>query len=65
MTKVQFSHTISIFVFMIPGILMYLNHDIGLIACLIFIIMTFGIMLVGVRSAASAYRNIFIDSYGV
>ena len=50
---------------MIPGILMLVNHNIGLIAGLIFIIMTFGIMLVGVRSAASAYRNIFIDSYGV
>ena len=44
---------------------MLVNHNIGLIAGLIFIIMTFGIMLVGIRSAASAYRNIFIDSYGV
>tara|TARA_B100001750_G_scaffold159943_1_gene128918 strand:- start:113 stop:946 length:834 start_codon:yes stop_codon:yes gene_type:complete len=59
------SALISIFVLMIPGILMLVNHNIGLIAGLIFIIMTFGIMLVGVRSAASAYRNIFIDSYGV
>ena len=58
------SALISIFALMIPGILMLVNHNIGLIAGFIFIIMTFGIMLVGVRSAASAYRTIFIDSYG-
>ena len=59
------SALVSIFVLMIPGILMLVNHNIGLIAGLIFIIMTFGIMLVGIRSSASAYRTIFIDSYGV
>ena len=63
--KLRTSALISIFALMIPGILMLVNHNIGLIAGFIFIIMTFGIMLVGVRSAASAYRTIFIDSYGV
>ena len=59
------SALISIIALMIPGMLMLVNHNIGLIAGLIFIIMTFGIMLVGIRSSASAYRTIFIDSYGV
>ena len=41
------------------------NHDAGLISGLIFIIIANVILVVGIRSAASAYRNIFIDSYGV
>jgi len=41
------------------------DHNIGLIAGLIFIVVAFGILLAGIRSGASAYRYIFIDSYGV
>ena len=55
----------SIIMLMVPGTLMLWSHNIGLIAGLIFIIITFGIMLAGIRAAASAYRSIFIDSYGV
>ena len=55
----------SIIMLMVPGTLMLWSHNLGLIAGLIFIIITFGIMLAGIRAAASAYRSIFIDSYGV
>ena len=55
----------SAIVLTIPGIFMLWNHDAGLIAGLIFIIIANVILVVGIRSAASAYRTIFIDSYGV
>ena len=41
------------------------DHNIGLIAGLIFVVVAFGIMFAGIRAAASAYRHIFVDSYGV
>ena len=55
----------SAIVLTIPGIFMLWNHNAGLIAGLIFIIIANVILVVGIRSAASAYRTIFIDSYGV
>ena len=55
----------SAIVLTIPGTFMLWNHDVGLITGLIFSVISFGILLAGIRSAASAYRSIFIDSYGV
>ena len=59
------SALVSAIVLMIPGMFMLWDHNIGLMAGGIFIIITFGLLLAGIRSAASAYRSIFIDSYGV
>jgi hypothetical protein len=55
----------SVILLTIPGIFMLWNHNFGLIAGLIFVVIANLILVVGVRSAASAYRTIFIDSYGV
>ena len=56
---------VSSIILVLPGAVMLWNQNIGLLAGLIFAIVAFGIMLTGIRSAASAYRYIFIDSYGV
>ena len=41
------------------------DHNAGLLAGLIFSFVSLGVLFAGVRSAASAYRSIFVDSYGV
>jgi hypothetical protein len=40
------------------------NHSMGLFAGLIFAVVSYGILVAGIRASASAYRSIFIDSYG-
>ena len=55
----------SSIILILPSTVMLWDHNIGLIAGLIFVVVAFGIMFAGIRSAASAYRYIFIDSYGV
>ena len=55
----------SAIVLTIPGTFMLWDHNVGLTTGLIFSVIAFGILLAGIRSAASAYRSIFIDSYGV
>jgi hypothetical protein len=55
----------SVIVLTIPGIFMLWDHNFGLIAGLIFLVIAFGLLMAGIRSAASAYRTIFVDSYGV
>ena len=48
----------------LPATVMLIQHDLGLFAGIIFVAASFGILLAGVRAAASSYRSIFIDSYG-
>ena len=55
----------SSIILVLPGMVMLLDHNIGLITGLIFVVVAFGILLAGIRSGASSYRYIFIDSYGV
>jgi hypothetical protein len=55
----------SSIIMVLPGTVMLWDHNIGLIAGLIFVVVAFGILLAGIRSGASSYRYIFIDSYGV
>ena len=55
----------SSIILVLPGTVMLWDHNIGLIAGLIFVVVAFGIMFAGIRAAASAYRHIFVDSYGV
>tara|TARA_B110000014_G_C20103994_1_gene580156 strand:+ start:575 stop:2077 length:1503 start_codon:yes stop_codon:yes gene_type:complete len=55
----------SSIILILPAMVMLLDYNIGLLAGLIFVVVAFGIMFAGIRSAASAYRYIFIDSYGV
>ena len=48
----------------LPATVMLWNHSMGLFAGLIFAIVSYGILITGIRASASAYRSIFIDSYG-
>ncbi len=48
----------------LPATVMLIQHDLGLFAGIVFMAASFGILLAGVRAAASSYRSIFIDSYG-
>ena len=48
----------------LPATVMLWNHNIGLFAGLIFVVVSYGIFVAGIRASASAYRSIFIDSYG-
>ena len=41
------------------------SHNIGLLAGGIFVLLSFAIMFAGIRASSSAYRTIYIDSYGV
>jgi hypothetical protein len=43
---------------------MLYNHNIGLLAGAIFVILSYAIMIAGIRASSSAYRSIYIDSYG-
>ena len=49
----------------LPASVMLYNHNIGLLAGGIFVLLSFAIMFAGIRASSSAYRTIFIDSYGV
>jgi hypothetical protein len=55
----------SSIILILPASVMLWNHNIGLFAGLIFIFVSFGILLAGIRAASSSYKSIFIDSYGV
>ncbi len=48
----------------LPATVMLWDHNLGLFAGLLFAIVSYGILIAGVRTSASAYRSIFIDSYG-
>ena len=48
----------------LPASVMLYNHNIGLLAGAIFVLLSFAIMFVGIRASSSAYRTIYIDSYG-
>ena len=48
----------------LPATVMLWNHSMGLFAGLIFAVVSYGILVTGIRASASAYRSIFIDSYG-
>ena len=48
----------------LPATVMLWNHSMGLFAGLIFAVVSYGILVAGIRTSASAYRSIFIDSYG-
>ena len=48
----------------LPATVMLWNHSMGLFAGLIFAVVSYGILVAGIRASASAYRSIFIDSYG-
>ena len=48
----------------LPATVMLWNHNIGLVAGGIFVFLSYAMMIAGVRASASAYRSIFIDSYG-
>jgi len=48
----------------LPGTVMLIKHDFGLLAGAIFVAVSFGILVAGIRAGASSYRSIFIDSYG-
>ena len=48
----------------LPATVMLWDHNIGLFAGLIFVVVSYGIFVAGIRASASAYRSIFIDSYG-
>ena len=48
----------------LPATVMLWDHNIGLFAGLIFAVVSYGVFVAGVRASASAYRSIFIDSYG-
>ena len=49
----------------LPATVMLLDHNLGLLTGFIFILVSIGILIAGVRASASSYRSIFIDSYGV
>ena len=53
----------SIFL-VLPATVMLWDHNWGLLAGIIFAVVAYGILVAGIRSGASAYRSIFIDSYG-
>ena len=46
----------------LPATVMLWDHNIGLFAGLIFVVVSYGIFVAGIRASASAYRSIFIDS---
>ena len=48
----------------LPASVMLYNHNIGLLAGGIFVILSYAIMIAGIRASSSAYRSIYIDSYG-
>tara|TARA_Y100001970_G_scaffold186746_1_gene227129 strand:+ start:162 stop:1664 length:1503 start_codon:yes stop_codon:yes gene_type:complete len=48
----------------LPASVMLYNHNLGLLAGAIFLILSYAIMITGIRAGSSAYRNIYIDSYG-
>ena len=48
----------------LPATVMLWDHNLGLFAGLIFAVVSYGILVAGIRASASAYRSIFIDSYG-
>jgi len=48
----------------LPASVMLYNHNIGLLAGAIFVILSYAIMIAGIRASSSAYRSIYIDSYG-
>ena len=48
----------------LPASVMLYNHNIGLLAGGIFVLLSFAIMFAGIRASSSAYRTIYIDSYG-
>ena len=48
----------------LPATVMMWNHNIGLVAGGIFVFLSYAVMIAGIRASASAYRSIFIDSYG-
>ena len=52
-------------ILILPATIMLWDHNAGLLAGLIFSFVSLGVLFAGVRSAASAYRSIFVDSYGV
>ena len=56
---------ISSIVLILPASVMLYNHNIGLLAGGIFVLLSFAMMFAGIRAGSSAYRNIYIDSYGV
>ena len=58
------SGLISTILLVLPATVMLLDHSLGLFAGLIFCIVSFGFMIASMRSGASAYRSIYIDSYG-
>ena len=54
----------SAILLILPATVMLINHNLGIVSGFIFIGVSFGIMIAGVRAGASSYRAIFIDSYG-
>ena len=52
-------------ILILPATIMLWDHNAGLLAGLIFSFVSLGVLVAGIRSAASAYRSIFVDSYGV
>ena len=48
----------------LPGSVMLYNHSIGLLAGAIFVILSYAVMIAAIRAGSSAYRSIYIDSYG-
>ena len=48
----------------LPATVMLWDHNIGLFAGLIFGVVSYGVLIAGIRASASSYRSIFIDSYG-
>jgi len=48
----------------LPASVMLYNHNIGLLAGAIFVILSYAVMVAAIRASSSAYRTIYIDSYG-
>ena len=58
------SALVSAIFLVLPATVMLYDHNLGLFAAFIFIVVAYGILVVGIRTGASAYRTIYIDSYG-
>ena len=58
------SALLSAIFLVLPATVMLYNHNLGLFAGFIFIVVAYGILVAGIRTGASAYRTIYIDSYG-
>ena len=58
------SALVSAIFLVLPATVMLYNHNLGLFAAFIFIVVAYGILVAGIRTGASAYRTIYIDSYG-